>query len=342
VPEVTAGLIGIGDIVDCHLNALKANPEYKLTGICRRSPEKLKAQAAKLGVKGYVDYRDMLADKPDVVLVSLPHNLHYQVALEALAAGCHVLMEKPVAVGMQEVNGMIAAAGKAGRMILPTESSYWQPPFRTAREIVHRGELGKLLFGNFANHRFYFTASRPSWFLKPDTSGGGQFMNIGVHRMSGVRCILGDDYEEASVTASVHRIHPEHDIEAATRAMVVYADGEAMTYEECGYLKPPPELGLGLHFVFEHGLLGIAAGKLWSSDRDGNVTQHKLLPETDGGAYGALYGQMLKAIEGRDHYPTIRHGAMDARIALAAYASADQGQTIDLRDSEWIIRNAPE
>ncbi len=51
--KLTIGLIGIGDIVDAHLNALKANPEYKLTGICRRSPDKLKVQAEDLGVKGY-------------------------------------------------------------------------------------------------------------------------------------------------------------------------------------------------------------------------------------------------------------------------------------------------
>ncbi len=337
--KVTIGLIGVGDIVDCHLNAIKSNPQYKLTGICRRSAEKLKVQAAELGVKGYLDYHEMLDDKPDVVLISLPHYLHYPVTLDALAAGCHVLVEKPIAVSMKEVNGMISVAEKAGRVIMPTESSYRVSSFRTAREIVQRGELGKLLFGNYTNHRFYFTAERPGWFLKSETSGGGQFMNIGVHRTSAIRCIIGDDYEEISVSASIHRIHPEYDIEAAAKILVMYAGGEGISYEEFGYFRPPEEFGAkDLHFVFERGMLGITGDYVWTSDRNGNVIRHEFLSDPAGGAYGALYEQMLKAINGEEHYPTIIHGAKDVRIALAAYASAEQNKTIDLQSRQWAIK----
>lgn len=333
--KVTIGLIGIGDILSSHLDALKANPEYKLTSICRRSAERLNVQADELGVKGFTDYRDLLADRPDVVLISLPHSLHYPAALDAVDAGCHVLIEKPAAVSVTEVNGLIAAAGKAGRAIVVTESGYWLPANRTAREIVRNGVLGRLLFGNFTSHRFYFTESRPPWFLKSASSGGGQFMNVGLHRIAAVRCIVGDAYEEVSVTASVHRIHPEYDIESATQAMVTYAGGEAVTYEECGYFRPPAELPAGLHFVFEKGILGVAAGDVWTSDRDGNVTHHDLVAGPEGGSYGAIYREMLKAMAGRDHYPTIRHGAKDVRVAAAAYASAETRATIDLNDDAW-------
>lgn len=335
--KIKIGLIGIGDIVDCHLNALKANPEYELMGVCRRSLDKLRVQAAALGVKGYSDYRDMLIDKPDVVLISLPHNLHYQTALDALDAGCHVLMEKPVAVSMKEINGLVVASKKAGKIILPAESSYWQSSCRTAREVVQSGKLGKLLFGNFTNHRFYFTDSRPGWFFKADTSGGGQFMNIGVHRAAAVRCIIGDDYEEESVTASVHKINPRYDIETATKASVIYKGGEGITYEECGLFKPPAELSRGLYFVFENGILGIAEDHVWTSDIDGHVATHEFLPEAEGGAYGALYAEMLKAINGKLYYPEFEHGAKDARIALAAYASAKQKTVIQLSNTDWQI-----
>lgn len=335
--KVKIGFIGIGDIIGCHLDALKANPEYELMGVCRRSPDKLRAQAATLGVKGYSDYRDMIIDKPDVVLISLPHNLHYQVALDALDAGCHVLMEKPVAISMKEINGLVTASKKAGRIILPAESSYWQSSYCTARKIVRSGKLGELLLGNFINHRFYFTDSRPDWFFKSEISGGGQFMNIGVHRAAAVRCIIGDDYEEESVTAAIHKTNPKYDIEAATQAHVMYKGGEGMIYEECGLFKPPSELSSGLHFVFKKGILGIAADHVWISDIDGHVIRCKFLPEAEGGAYGALYGEMLKAINGERYYPEFRHGAKDARIALAAYASAKQKTIIQLDNADWRI-----
>ena len=335
--KITIGLIGVGNIVTCHLDALRANPQYKLVGICRRSPEKLKAQSAELGIKGYTEYQDMLADKPDVVLISLPHNLHYQVAMEAIDAGCHILMEKPIAISMDEMNSMIAASQHAGRAIVPTESSYWLPPFQTARKTIESGKLGKLLFGNLTNYRYYFSKDRPGWFLDSASSGGGQFINIGVHRIAAIRCMIGDEYEEVSVTASVHRIHPSHDIEAATKAMVMYAGGEAITYEECGYHSPPAQLLGDMHLVFENGMLGVANNHIWTSDKDGKVTSHELLAEPAGGAYGAIYGQMLKAIEGKQQYPSIVHGARDVRIALAAYASAELRKTIILNDPQWAL-----
>jgi len=335
--QLKLGLIGVGDILEAHLGACRANPEFKLMGICRRSADKLKAQATKLGVKGYSDYRDMLEDRPGVVLVSLPHNLHYPVARDAIEAGCHVLIEKPLAISMTEINELIRMSRSGERAIMVTENSYWLANFRRAGEIVRSGKLGEFLFGNFANHRFYFTDARPRWFLKSETSGGGQFTNIGVHRIAAVRCILGDDLEEAMVTASVHRIHPQYDIEAATKAMVSYQGGQAMSYEECGYFEPPDPLPRGLHFVFEKGLLGVAGNGVWTSDKDGRVTEHELPNEPPGGAYGALYGQMLKAIRGEEHYPTVRHGAKDVRVALAAYASAEQHATIDLRQKNWLI-----
>jgi len=335
--KITIGLIGIGDIVSSHLSALKANPEYELIAICDHSAEKLKIQTANLGVDGYTDYRDMLAKKPDVVLIGLPHNLHYPVALEALEAGCHVLMEKPVVISMEEANGLIAAADKANKIVIPTESSYWLPIYRTARKIVESGKLGKLLFGNIINHRYYFVDSRPDWFLKNKTSGGGQFMNIGMHRMAAIRCILGDDYKEKLVTASVHRIHKDRDIEAATKAMVMYEGGAAITYEECGYFKPPPELQKVLHFVFEHGMLGVTDSRVWTSDKNGDVTDYPLLPNPEGGPYGALYGQMLEAIRGNPHYPTLNHGVADIRTALAAYASAEKQDIVNLSNTEWLI-----
>ena len=337
--NITVGLIGVGDIVACHLNALKANPQYKLVGICRRSPEKLKAQAAKLAVKGYTDYRDMLTDKPDVVLISLPHNLHYQAALDAIDAGCHVLVEKPIAISLDGVNAMIASARRTGRAIIPTESSYWLPPFQTARKIIETGKLGRLLFGNFNNHRYYFGKDRPRWFLDSAASGGGQFINIGVHRIAAMRCMIGDEYQQVSVTASVHRIHPNHDIEAATKAMVMYARGQAISYEECGYHRPPAQLLRDIHLVFENGMLGVANDHVWTSNKDGKATRHELLAEPTGGAYGAIYGQMLKAIDGQQHYPTIVHGARDVQIALAAYASAELKKTIILNDPQWTIHD---
>ena len=78
-------------------------------------------------------------------------------------------------------------------------------------------------------------------------------------------------------------------------------------------------------------MLGVADDYVWTSDRNGDVTRHEFLPEPAGGAYGALYKQMLKAINGEEHYPTIIHGARDVRVALAAYASPKRQGAVDVK-----------
>ena len=70
--KLTIGFIGAGDILQSHLDAIRANPEFHLVSLCRRSRDTLDAQAAQLGCRGFTQYRDLLAEKPDAVLVSLP------------------------------------------------------------------------------------------------------------------------------------------------------------------------------------------------------------------------------------------------------------------------------
>ena len=207
---ITVGLIGLGDIIHVHLDALNANPEYRLVGVCDKSPQRLRQRMTDLDVEGFENYQDLLDQKPDMVVITLPHYLHAPVAIDALNAGCHVLIEKPLAITMAEVNSIIETAQAQKRAVMCSEGSYWRAASQTARSIVARGEMGGFLFGHYVNYRYYFTDTRPAWFLSASTSGGGQFCNIGMHRLADVRCILGDGLQEVSVRASVHRIHPDY------------------------------------------------------------------------------------------------------------------------------------
>ena len=107
-----------------------------------------------------------------------------------------------------------------------------------------------------------------------------------------------------------------------------------MSYEECGYFKPLDTITPGVHFVFEKGLLGLDHEGVWTSDRDGNVTRHEFCIR-EGQQYVEIYRQMLCAMRGEPHYPTIHHAAANVRIALAAYASAEKQTEINLKSEQW-------
>jgi predicted dehydrogenase len=330
--KVTIGFIGVGDIITSHLEALKANPEYELVGICRRSEEKLQRQAGELGCKGFIDYHDLLAEKPQVVLISLPHSLHARVTLEALKAGCHVLVEKPMAISVQECREMLETAEKLHRHLVVTESASFTPGAMLTGRKFKAGNLGRFFTGSILNERFYFHSDRPAWFLDPTTSGGGMFLNVGLHRLAVARaCLPG--LEPVSVSASV--CHGDlFPVEACTSALVRYREGGSMIYEEVGYFPRPQWLNTGTHFIFEEGTV------MWDADtwrlmtRKGQIMEEPLSSQP--APYAPIYANMLQAIRGEDYGPKAVEYAIDTAIALAAYASSQQKKEIDLIGPEWV------
>lgn len=334
--KVTIGLIGVGNILDSHLKALKQHPEYQLVSVCRRSAPALKQIAAQLGVKGFTDYHDLLADAPDVVLISLPHGMHCLATEEAFQAGCHVLVEKPMAVSVLECRRMLAAAAKAGRHLIVTELATFTPgALRTGEKFVN-GSLGHFFTGSIINCRFYFNAGRPEWFLDPAMSGGGMFSNVGLHRLAMSRsCLRG--LAPVRVTGSV-RHQPEWRVEACTAAMVTYRDGSAMLYEEIGYYPKPEWLNTGWNFVFAEGIVSWTE-KAWRfMTRQGKAIEEPLPAES---GYAGIYANMLKAIRGEPYWPTAWEYAADTAIAQAAYVSARDKRDIDLTSPEWAISCGP-
>jgi predicted dehydrogenase len=331
--KVTIGFIGVGDIITSHLDALKANPEYELIGICRRSEEKLRRQAGELGCKGFTDYHDLLAEKPQVVLISLPHALHAGVTVEALEAGCHVLVEKPMAISVPECRDMLTAAQKCRRHLIVTESASFTPGAILTGRKFQTGNLGRFFTGSILNERFYFHPDRPAWFLDPAASGGGMFINVGLHRLAVARaCLPG--LEPIAVAASVCHADP-FPVEACTSALVRYRDGGAMIYEEVGYFPRPEWLNTGTHFIFEEGIVMWDATTWRMMTRKGQILEEPLSPQP--APYAPIYTNMLRAIRGQDYNPTAHEYAVDTALALAAYAGARQNKEIDLTGPEWII-----
>lgn len=330
---VSIGFIGAGDILDTHLDALRANPEFELAAICRRSKDKLEARAAELECRGFTDYADLLAEGPDVVLVSLPHGLHCEVTLAALEAGCHVLVEKPMAVSAAECRNMLRAARERDRRLLVTESASFFPGALLTGQKFRDGALGRFFTGSIVNARAYFHAGRPAWFLDPAMSGGGMFSNVGLHRLAVARaCLPG--LEPVAVSASVSHV-PDFEVEACTSAHVRYAGGGAMLYEEVGYYTRPDWLNVGTHFVFEEGFVSWTESEWRLMTRSGEAITEPLEPPAS--PYAPIYANMLKAMRGEPYGPQAWELAVDTAIAQAAYAGAREGREIDLTTPDWAI-----
>ena len=144
--QVRLGIVGCGEVVQtCHLPSLAMLPEhFRVAALCDVSPGVLDAIGDRLGVgQRFADYRDLVRQETvDAVLVANPHIYHTEVVLAALAAGKHVLVEKPMCVTLREADAIIEAQRATGLTVQVGTMRRYAPAFLEACRLV--GELGAI------------------------------------------------------------------------------------------------------------------------------------------------------------------------------------------------------
>jgi UDP-N-acetylglucosamine 3-dehydrogenase len=141
------GVIGLGWFGEIHCETIAGVPTLELAALCTRTPERLKGQAEKFGVKKtYRDYRDLLAD-PDIDAVSIVTmwDQHTDPAIAALEAGKHVFLEKPMASTVADCNKIIAASKKAKGILQIGHICRFNPRYRMAKQAIDAGKIGKIV-----------------------------------------------------------------------------------------------------------------------------------------------------------------------------------------------------
>jgi predicted dehydrogenase len=123
-------------------------PGANLTAVCESKPERLELVRARYpGVKTPTDFEEVLADKEiDAVVIATPVGTHYAMAKAALAAGKHVLVEKPLTANVTEAEDLVARAAKSRLTLMVDHIFVYSPAVRKMKEIVDSGQLGELLF----------------------------------------------------------------------------------------------------------------------------------------------------------------------------------------------------
>ena len=141
------GVIGLGWFGEVHADNLAEMPDIELTALCTRRPERLAEIADRLSVKKrYTDYHQLLAD-PDVDVVSVTTHIndHRQIAIDALRAGKHVLLEKPMAPTVADCDQIVKAAEEASGLFMVGHICRFDPRVALAKEAIEQGRIGKIV-----------------------------------------------------------------------------------------------------------------------------------------------------------------------------------------------------
>lgn len=198
------GIIGGGNIATNHIKGFRMHPQAKVDMVAEINPERREWMKKEFELSEAVaDYRDILAhDDIQVVSIALPNFLHAPVTIEALEAGKHVLLEKPMATCADDARKIVETAKRTGLKVMVGQNVRFTPSVQALRQLVHSGGLGHIFHSRTRRIRRSGIPVLGSWFTRKREAGGGCLYDLGVHILDASLHIL-NRFDVSRVSGSV-------------------------------------------------------------------------------------------------------------------------------------------
>jgi UDP-N-acetylglucosamine 3-dehydrogenase len=324
--RIVCGVIGLGFFGEKHAEVLAALPTAELRAVCTRNAERLYLLAERWSVPGrYRDYHELLAD-PEIEAVTIATHVddHLAPTLAALAAGKHVLVEKPMARSVADCDRMIAAAERAGRILIVGHICRFNPRYAIARERVAAGELGEIV-SMYARRNI--PAARSAAVLEKI----GPLLGDGIHDTDLMLWISGQPIETAYALTHRTRQLPNPDL---GWAMYRFASGAIGVIENVWCLPDgtPFRIHEQLEIIGTKGAIYVHGGDtnlVVQSGASIDCPDTIYWPQVHGEIGGALRAEVSYFLDcvARGATPTVVTPA-EARAAVAAVSAAEHSAEI--------------
>jgi len=184
-----AVVIGFGGMGGWHCHFQRSNDVVNLKGVYDIKPERNQA-AEEMGIYAYPSFEAVLADpEVDFLVIAVPNDMHKPLAIAAMAAGKHVISEKPVTLSSADLQEMIDASNKYDRRFTVHQNRRWDGEFLVMREVYHSGDLGRVYS---MESRVHGSRGIPGDWRGKKEHGGGMMLDWGVHLIDQIVNIVDD------------------------------------------------------------------------------------------------------------------------------------------------------
>ncbi len=338
-------IIGCGRISPNHIAAAKEN-ELDIVAICDIDESKLDESVEKFdflkAAKKYTDYREMLENEQlDLIGICTESGKHGKIALDCIEAGVNLIIEKPIALSLEEADLIIKNANKKNLKVSACHQNRFNKSVQKIREAVENKRFGRLLHGT-AHIRWnrgesYYTQApwRGTW-----EQDGGALMNQCIHNIDLLRWMMGDDIVEVvGITDNLN--HNFIEAEDFGTALVKFKNGSYGIIEGTTNIYPK-NLEETLYIFGEKGTVK-AGGKsvnlieewLFEDNLESLDEVQEKYNENPPNVYGfghtPLYADVIEAIkEDRNPYVTAQDGRNALELVLAIYQSSKDGKSVKL------------
>jgi phthalate 4,5-cis-dihydrodiol dehydrogenase len=190
-PPIRIGIAGLGLAGAFMIRAAAAHPRVALYAAMDPLPRPCEAFAREFGAKVYSHFHDLCRDPSvEAIYISSPHRFHASQAAEAMEHGKHVLVEKPLALTLEECDAVVAAADRTGRHLIVGHTHAFDPNVREMHRLIQSGELGRLGMILTFNYNDFLLRPHRSDEFDPERGGGIAFNQI-AHQIEIVRLLGG-------------------------------------------------------------------------------------------------------------------------------------------------------
>lgn len=337
-------LIGCGRISPNHMEAAKNN-NLDFVAMCDVLPSAMQEKSKLFeleAVKQYTNYKELLEkEKPELVAIATESGKHATIALDCIAAGCNVIIEKPIALSISDADAIIEAGHEAGVIVCTNHQNRFNKSVQYIRKALEMGRFGKLSHGaahiRWNRGKEYYDQApwRGTW-----AQDGGCLMNQCIHNIDLLRWMMGNDVEE--VMAYTDQIqHPYLEAEDIGIALVKFSNGSYGLIE--GTTNVYPKNLEETLYIFGQNGTAKAAGtsdniiEEWSfADKIDDPeavkdTYSENPPNVYGFGHTPLYADVIDAIKTkRQPYVTGEDGKRALEMVLAIYKSAAEHRPVKL------------
>lgn len=332
------GIVGCGMISAIHAEVIGRLENARLTGVADANPASAAAFAETHGCRAFESAEALFASEAvDVAVICVPSGHHAALTVAALRAGCHVLVEKPLALTTEGLEAITAAANESGKTVGVICQQRFTPSAIALHRLIGEGALGRLLFADLSMpyHR------DPSYYKAAAWRGtramdGGELFNQGVHGVDLLLHLCGDVVAVSGVSRTL-----VHDIEAedTTVAMLEFASGAVGTLRSSTAVNPGYPRCLTMYFTGGTVALDDDNIILWDvpgvprpevKSYEGRESHNNPMAFSSDYHF-AEYEDFLEALdEGRAPAVSLSEGRRSPDVVLAIYRSSDEGRRIVL------------
>ncbi|WP_281888404.1 Gfo/Idh/MocA family protein [Paenibacillus sp. YYML68] len=350
---VKIGVIGAGNIGGVHVREFQKLPDWcEITTITDASLPLAEKRAAEFSIPHVAGTPEELIGSAnvDAVIVAVPNQYHAPLAIQALEAGKHVLLEKPMGLNSESARLILEASRRSERTLMVAHQMRWEAVPMAIHEQMKRGELGRIYTAKTGWFRRKGIPGWGTWFTRMDQSGGGPLIDIGVHMLDLALHLMGSPKPVSVYGATYAEFGPKrrgigtwgkpdwsgvYDVEDLASAMIKMEDGSTLTLDVSWAVHMDTDNTPFIHLMGTEGGASYRGGegKLLTEKFDQPLETVVRKPQEDEGERLRMSRHFLECIrDGKEPLTSALTGFTNNLVLDAIYESSRTGREVRLEE----------